>query len=57
LRFAARHEPGSYVAACARVHAFKRFPLRIEFLDFDGEAFIERAETVGEDGRFSLGEN
>lgn len=50
LRFAARRKPGGYVAGCARVHALQRFPLRIEFVDLDGEAFVECAETVCADG-------
>ncbi len=57
LRFAARHEPGGDIAAGAGGNVFEGFPLRIEFVDFDGEAFIESAETVCEDCGFSFGKN
>jgi hypothetical protein len=57
LRFAARHEPGSYVATGAGIHTVQGFAEGIEFVDFDGEAFAEGAETVRENGGFSLGKN
>ncbi len=57
MRFTARHEPGGHVSRCAGVHSLEGFPPRIEFEDLDGEACIQRAETIGKNGGLPFGKN